>query len=63
MLDRMEPCPPDARRPMALSATARLLLWDHPRGSLSYDLMVLGLFLLLFLVPAGVWGDPMVGWR
>ena len=44
----------------ALSARARLLLWDFERGSLAYDLLCLFLVLLLLLVPAAWWGDPMV---
>jgi hypothetical protein len=60
MLDPMEPsCPSDAR-PRALSGAARLLLWDFPRGSLPYDLVVLALLALLFLVPGSFWGDPMM---
>jgi hypothetical protein len=62
MLDPVE-CPPKAEaQPLALSAAARFLLWDHPRGSLAYDLVVLLLLALLLLVPAGFWGDPMVNW-
>jgi hypothetical protein len=63
MLDPMNPPGRDDCKPMALSATARLWLWDYPRGSLPYDLVVLLLLALLFLTPAGFWGDPMVGWR
>jgi hypothetical protein len=44
----------------ALSARARVLLWDFERGSLAYDLLCLFLVLLLLLVPAAWWGDPMV---
>ena len=45
-----------------LSPTARLLLWDHPRGSLAYDVLCFVVLVLLLLTPAGFWGDPMVGW-
>ncbi len=40
-----------------LSAWQRLVLWDHERGSLAYDVLVLAvlLFLLLARLP-----DPMV---
>ncbi|MCM2254838.1 MAG: hypothetical protein NDJ94_04120 [Vicinamibacteria bacterium] len=44
----------------ALSARARLLLWDYDRGTLAYDLLCIALFLVLTLTPAGMWGDPMV---
>ena len=43
-----------------LSLSARVLLWDFERGSLAYDLLCLFLVLLLLLVPAAWWGDPMV---
>ena len=39
---------------------ARLILWDYDRGSLPYDLLVAALLAMVFLVPAGWWGDPMV---
>jgi hypothetical protein len=39
----------------------RLLLWDHERGSLPYDVLTAILLLLILLSPAGFWGDPMVG--
>ena len=39
----------------------RLLLWDHARGSLAYDLALLVVVLLVLLVPGGFWGDPL--WR
>ena len=42
-----------------LSPRARLLLWDHERGSLAYDLLCLALFLIVFAVPPTWWGDPM----
>jgi hypothetical protein len=44
----------------ALSSRARLLLWHYPRGSAAYDLVCVLLLLVLFLVPAAFWGDPMV---
>jgi hypothetical protein len=43
------------------SPLARLLLWDYDRGSLAYDLLCLLVLLLLVLVPAAWWGDPMAG--
>lgn len=42
-----------------LSRLARLLLWDHERGSLSYDVFCLLLALLLLLAPAAWWSDPL----
>jgi hypothetical protein len=42
-----------------LSLKARILLWDFERGSLAYDLLILFLVLLLLLVPAIWWADPM----
>lgn len=44
-----------------LSPLARLLLWDYDRGSLAYDLVCVLVLLLLFLVPAVFWGDPLGG--
>jgi len=39
---------------------ARLLLWDHGRGSVAYDLLCV-LLLALFFLLSPVWlGDPMV---
>ncbi len=43
-----------------LSSRMRALLWEYPRGSAAYDLVCLLLALILFLVPAAFWGDPMV---
>jgi hypothetical protein len=43
----------------SLSLAARVLLWDFDRGSLAYDLLCVFLALLLLLVPALWWGDPM----
>ena len=43
------------------SARVRLLLWDHARGSLAYDLAFVVVVLLILLVPGGFWGDPL--WR
>ncbi len=37
----------------------RLLLWDYARGSLAYDVALLLVVLLVLLVPAGFWGDPL----
>ena len=42
-----------------LSPLFRLLLWQHERGSLAYDLLCL-LLLLVMLLPGAWWGDPMV---
>jgi hypothetical protein len=53
---RVEPPAAGAR----FSLRARLLLWDFERGSLAYDLLCLFLALLLLLVPAAWWGDPMI---
>lgn len=41
------------------SPLARFLLWDYPRGSKAYDVLCVILLLLLVLVPAAWWGDPM----
>ena len=41
------------------SELVRLLLWDYGRGSLAYDLAVLLVVLLVLLVPAGFWSDPL----
>jgi hypothetical protein len=41
------------------SPAVRLLLWDYARGSLAYDLAFAVVVLLLLLVPAGFWGDPL----
>jgi hypothetical protein len=41
------------------SVLVRLLLWDYGRGSLAYDLALLLVALLVLLVPAGFWGDPL----
>jgi hypothetical protein len=43
------------------SAAVRLLLWDHPRGSVAYDVAFVLVLLVLFLVPGGLWGDPLWG--
>jgi hypothetical protein len=42
-----------------LSPLARLLLWDHGRGSLAYDLLCLVMLLVLLLAPPEFWRDPM----
>lgn len=47
---------------VGLSRRARLLLWDFSRGSLAYDIMCLIILLVLLLVPAVWWRDPMQGW-
>jgi hypothetical protein len=51
---------PPADPGASLSLGARSLLWDFERGSLAYDLLCLFLALVLLLVPAAWWGDPMV---
>ena len=44
----------------SLTLRARLLLWDCRRGSLPYDVVWLLVLALLFGLPQGWWGDPMV---
>lgn len=39
---------------------ARTLLWDFERGSRAYDILILLLALVVLLVPAAWWRDPMV---
>ncbi len=46
-----------------LSSRARVLLWEYARGSAAYDLVCLLLGLILLLVPAWFWRDPMVPGR
>jgi hypothetical protein len=46
-----------------LAPLARFLLWDYDRGSVPYDVLVALMLLLLIVVPAGWWGDPMVAGR
>ena len=43
-----------------LSALPRLVLWDHERGSLHYDLFCVLLLLIVLLVPPQWLGDPML---
>jgi hypothetical protein len=38
---------------------ARLVLWQHERGSLAYDLVCLAILMFLILAPSGWFGDPM----
>ncbi len=38
---------------------SRLLLWDYDRGSVPYDALWTLLLLLLLLVPASWWRDPL----
>lgn len=47
---------------VGLSLRARLLLWDFSRGSLAYDLMLVVVLALLFLVPVSWWRDPLRVW-
>jgi hypothetical protein len=42
-----------------LSPLVRLLLWDHSRGSVAYDVAVLLVLVALVLVPGRFWGDPL----
>lgn len=42
------------------SPLARFLLWDYPRGSWAYYVLCLILLILLALVPAAWWRDPML---
>jgi hypothetical protein len=56
---RVEPVPAGA----TFSLKARVLLWDFERGSLAYDLLCLFLVLVLLLVPAAWWSDPMIASR
>ena len=49
----------DDRSRVKRSELVRLLLWDYGRGSLAYDLAVLLVVLLVLLVPASFWGDPL----
>jgi hypothetical protein len=42
-----------------LSPAVRLLLWDYGRGSAAYDVALLIVVLILLLVPAGFWVDPL----
>ena len=42
------------------SPFARFLLWDYPRGSVAYDILCVILLVLLAVVPAAWWGDPML---
>ncbi len=37
----------------------RLLLWDHERGSLPYDVAFILVVLIVLLVPGDFWGDPL----
>jgi hypothetical protein len=43
-----------------LPVRTRLLLWEYPRGSAAYGVVCLLLVLILLLVPASFWGDPMI---
>jgi hypothetical protein len=42
-----------------LTGVSRLLLWDYERGSLPYDVLVLVLAALVFLIPDAVLLDPL----
>ncbi len=46
-----------------LGPLVRLLLWDHARGSLAYDVAVLVVLLILLLASGAFWGDPLWGAR
>ena len=49
----------DDRTRVKRSELVRLLLWDYARGSLTYDLALLLVILLVLLAPAGFWSDPL----
>ena len=42
-----------------LRPLVRFLLWDYDRGSPAYEIALIVVFLLLFLVPGSYWGDPL----
>lgn len=42
-----------------MSHAARLLLWEHERGSLAYDLVCVAIVLFLLLAPSVWFADPM----
>lgn len=42
-----------------LSPLFRVLLWDYDRGSRAFELACLVVALVLLLVPAAWWGDPL----
>jgi hypothetical protein len=42
-----------------LSGIARVLLWDYERGSIPYDLLVLLMIALVFLIPDTLLLDPL----
>ena len=44
-----------------LSPNAQMLLWAYERASPPYDILCAILALLLLLVPARVWNDPLAG--
>jgi hypothetical protein len=37
----------------------RVLLWDFERGGLAYDLLIVLMAAVVFLVPESVWHDPL----
>ena len=44
-----------------LTPSAQLLLWAYDRGSVPFDLLCFVLAVILFVVPARFWGDPLIG--
>jgi hypothetical protein len=50
---------PRAAASSTLRPLVRLLLWDYDRGSLAYEIALVLVFLLIFLVPGAYWGDPL----
>jgi len=54
---------PEETGETGLGPLVRLLLWDHDRGSLAYEIAVLILLLVLLLTPGAFWGDPLWGVR
>jgi hypothetical protein len=42
-----------------LRGAARLLFWDYARGSVPYDVLVLLMIALVFLIPDAVLLDPL----
>ena len=44
-----------------LTGVTRLLLWDYERGALAYDLLIVAMLVVIFLIPEAVWNDPLRG--
>lgn len=45
----------------ALTAVKRFILWDYPRGSVPYDIMVALILAFIFLTPRSVFRDEPKG--